>query len=199
MRSHTLFWAIDLLLLGAPVVLKDQIPIEVGYLMWGAAAVLTVYWLATNWRLSNGTSVFSELVPQWGLQFRFNDVVPFRRTIPLDDAGRYAVDQTAEFYIGRAARELSDGNAVNWLITNLAMPKTNEDKAFPGPLRLYGRLPGSTRRVLVPLRDREAGFIRDEGTTLRQSGSDKVMYTHLEILRSEMKKRIRYLKRLSLD
>ena len=83
---------------------------------------------------------------------------------------------------------------ISWMATALGMKDTYGGSKFPGPLKLYGRRFDSTRRVLIPMEDRNRLTIVDRGAALREPGGKRNIYTHLEILRFEMKKRISYLR-----
>jgi hypothetical protein len=133
-------------------------------------------------------------VPRWHITF--DDVLPFCRAILLTEAARRARNATVNRLWGHASETMTS-NPLDYFATALAGPHAFED-GLGRPLHLYGRRFASTRRVLVPMKEREALHIDDNGATLRELGSKKIIYTDLELLRGEMRKRIRYIARAEL-
>jgi hypothetical protein len=175
------FFALELLLVGVLKLISD-VPTWVYFA--ASASLLAGLWIWDSRKDSIGW------LPQWHLVL--DDVVPFRRTILLTEAAKYARDQTVLKKSGKLS-ELLDDDPLSYMATALGMEKPMEAGKFPGPLQLYGRRFNSSRRVLIPMSDRKITHIRENGAVLWDSDKGRPMYTHLEILRHEMKKRVRYL------
>lgn len=156
------------------------------------AAVLLI---ASDFRKGRIRGASVAFVPQWHFHATFDDYLPFRRTILLTEAAQHGRDETLLRRAGDASEQLSMRNdPLSWMATSLGMLDTYDGSKFPGPLRLYGRRFDSTRRILIPIEERKRLTIVDRGAALRDPGGKKYVYTHLEILRHEMKKRVRYLR-----